>query len=68
VDVSAAFKLKSTSPWLNALTAQVGVTNLFDKLSPFVDGSQNFGVDPRNFVINGRTVYLRLSKGFGGAR
>jgi iron complex outermembrane receptor protein len=68
VDVSAAVKLKSSSAWLDAVTAQVGVTNLFDKLSPFVDGSENFGVDPRNFVINGRTVYLRLSKGFGGPR
>jgi outer membrane receptor protein involved in Fe transport len=68
VDLNAAFKLKSRSVWLDAVTAQIGVTNLFNKLSPFVDGSQNFGVDPRNFVINGRTIYLRLSKGFGGPR
>jgi outer membrane receptor protein involved in Fe transport len=66
VDAQVTFKLKSSSMWLDATTAQVGATNLFDKHSPFVDGANNFGVDPRNFAINGRTVYVRLSKAFGG--
>jgi outer membrane receptor protein involved in Fe transport len=66
VDAQVTFRLKASSVWLDGITAQVGATNLFDEHSPFVDGSNNFGVDPRNFAINGRTVYVRLSQAFGG--
>ncbi|HEY0938472.1 MAG TPA: TonB-dependent receptor [Steroidobacter sp.] len=53
--------------WWHGLTTRLGATNLFDERPPFVDGSQRRGLDVRNSVIEGRTVYLMLSKGFGAA-
>lgn len=49
---------------LQGLTIRLGASNLFDKRPPFVDGRQRRGIDAQNYVIEGRTVYLRLSKAF----
>jgi outer membrane receptor protein involved in Fe transport len=67
VDAQVTFKLRSGPAWMRGLTAQLGATNIFDKHSPFVDGENNYGVDPRNFNIEGRTVFVRLSMEFGAA-
>ena len=53
--------------WLNGFTARAGVTDIFDERPPFVDGPQRFGLDIQNSSVKGRTIYLRLTKGFGAA-
>lgn len=52
-------------PWRNGLSVRLGVANAFDRLSPFVDGQQYAGVDPQNFRVDGRSVYLQVAKQFG---
>ena len=55
------------SGWANGLTLRLGANNLFDKRPPFVDGAEYSGFDAKNHPPDGRMVYVRLSKAFGGA-
>jgi len=66
VDAQLCYTGASGNAWTQGLTVRLGATNLFDRRPPFVDGSAAWGVDPRNFVIEGRTVYLRITKQVGG--
>lgn len=47
------------------LALKLGVDNLFGAQAPFVDGEDRAGVDAQNFVIDGRTVYVKASVAFG---
>ena len=49
------------------LALRFGIDNLFDEPSPFVDGEDRAGVDAQNFVIDGRTVYVRATVTFGAS-
>lgn len=44
---------------------RLGIINAFDKRSPFVDGQQYFGVEAQNSRVDGRSLYLQVSKPFG---
>lgn len=55
------------SALLRGLSVRAGANNVFDEPSPFVDGPYNFGLGTQNFVIEGRSLYLRLTKAFGAA-
>jgi iron complex outermembrane receptor protein len=68
VDLQLSYTSRNTgSPLLDGVAVRVGADNLFDADAPFVDGSR-LGLDVRNHVYEGRTVYVRLSKRFGGGR
>jgi len=67
LDAQVSLKLPQEPGWAQGWSVQLGALNLFDERSPFVDGANNFGVDSRNFYIQGRTVYVRFSKAFGAA-
>jgi iron complex outermembrane recepter protein len=67
-DLQLSYTSRSGGSWLHGFTARLGATNLFDERPPFVDGPQRFGLDIQNSSVRGRTIYLRLSKGFGAAR
>lgn len=67
VDVQLSFSSLAQSGWLKGFVARLGVNNLLDEPAPFVDGQQRRGLDIRNHIVDGRTVYLNLSKGFGAA-
>ena len=65
VDAQVSFTSRpQEGSWLQGYTVRVGATNLFDEAAPFVDGRNGFGIDPQNYLIEGRTLYVRLSKSF----
>lgn len=65
VDAQLSFSTeKLDATWLRGITVRLGASNLFGARPPFVDGRQRRGIDAQNYVIEGRTVYLRLSKAF----
>lgn len=66
-DIQLSFSSPAQSGLSKGFVARLGVNNLFDEPAPFVDGQQRRGLDPRNHVVDGRAVYLKLSKGFGAA-
>jgi len=49
----------------SGLALKLGVDNLFGTQAPFVDGEDRAGVDAQNFVIGGRTIYVKASVAFG---
>ncbi len=66
VDVQLSLIPQVQAGPLSGLSLRLGATNLFDARPPFVDGAS--GYDPRNHVLEGRTVYLRVTTSFGGGR
>jgi outer membrane receptor protein involved in Fe transport len=65
VDAQLIWRPARADGLLSGFTARLGATNLFNARPPFVDG---VGYDPRNFILEGRTVYLRLTKSLGGGQ
>lgn len=58
----------SPRSWFRGLSFRLGANSLFNELSPFVDGPMYYGIGQQNFLFEGRSVYLRVSKRFGEER
>lgn len=67
VDLGLTARSPAASGPMSGLAARVGVKNLFGRESPFVDSPTRFGLDSQNYMIEGRTLYLSVSKAFGNA-
>ena len=70
--VSSQTTLDIQASWtpvtLPGFTVRAGATNILNSRAPFVDGPQYLGVDPQNHSVSGRTIYLSVTKEFGGGR
>jgi iron complex outermembrane receptor protein len=65
IDLQLAYRFPEVESALRGgWELRLGANNLLGRRSPFVDTPFNSGIDGRNFVVNGRTIYVRAAKRF----
>ena len=65
-DFQLSYKVPaSAAPALRGFTFRLGVDNIFKARAPFVDSPTRLGVDAGLHRVDGRTIYVKLTKALG---
>lgn len=65
VDAQTTLDAQVGVSFSSGLSLRLGVDNISGEPSPFVDGESRGGLDPQNYVIDGRTIYISATQYFG---